>query len=133
MTSDGGPRIHSIAADAYLVPTATGGKERPESDGTITWSSTGVLVVRLSAGGETGLGYAYTSPAALGIVRGVLSRVVLGADPPDTARTFWAMARSVRNAGWPGVGGGRKTGKGRGSCRSRHAGGVLGARGKILG
>ena len=104
MTSDGGSRIHSIAAEAYLVPTATGGKERPESDGTITWSSTGVLLVRLSGGGETGLGYAYTSPAALGIVQDVLSRVVLGADARDTARTFWAMARSVRNAGWPGLG-----------------------------
>ncbi|MGN6425505.1 MAG: enolase C-terminal domain-like protein [Leifsonia sp.] len=103
MSESHDPRIHSIQAAAYRVPTATGGRERAESDGTIAWDATGVLVVRLTAGSTTGLGYAYTSPAALGIVRELLWDRVRGADPLDTARSFWAMARATRNAGWPGV------------------------------
>jgi L-alanine-DL-glutamate epimerase-like enolase superfamily enzyme len=101
---DSGTRIQSIRASAYTVPTATGGRERPESDGTIEWSSTGVLVVRLTAGDATGLGYAYTSPAALDLVRDILWGEVEGGDALDTARLFWAMARASRNSGWPGVG-----------------------------
>lgn len=104
MTADADARLRSIRAEAYVVPTATGGRERPESDGTITWSSTGVLVVRLSAGGGTGLGYAYTSPAALEVVRDPLAHTLRGMDARDTERIFWAMARSLRNAGWPGIG-----------------------------
>ncbi|WP_348788421.1 enolase C-terminal domain-like protein [Leifsonia sp. NPDC080035] len=103
MSASHDPRIHSLQAGAYCVPTVTDGRERPESDGTIEWDATGVLVVRLTAGGTTGLGYAYTSPSALGIVRESLWDVVRGADPLDTSRLFWAMARATRNAGWPGV------------------------------
>ncbi|MFR0656964.1 hypothetical protein SB719_20675, partial [Pantoea sp. SIMBA_079] len=85
-------RLRSIRAEAYAVPTATGGRERPESDGTITWDSTGVLVVRLEAGGVTGMGFVHTSPAALGIVRDLLCPVIAGMDARDTERIFWAMA-----------------------------------------
>ncbi|WP_158867008.1 enolase C-terminal domain-like protein [Leifsonia sp. AG29] len=95
--------VSGIRADAFRVPTATAGRERPESDGTIQWSSTGVIVLRVSAGGETGLGYAYAAPSALGVIRDTLWDVVRGMDALDTGGAYWAMARSVRNAGWPGI------------------------------
>ncbi|WP_431219071.1 enolase C-terminal domain-like protein [Leifsonia xyli] len=103
MRSDPDARLRSVAAEAYVVPTATGGRDRPESDGTISWSSTGVLVVRVMAGGETGMGFAHAPAAALDIVRNLLCPALGGMDARDTERIFWAMARSVRNAGWPGV------------------------------
>lgn len=103
MRSDADAAIRSVAVDAFQVPTATGARQRPESDGTITWSSTGLIVVRVSAGDETGLGYAHAPAAALGIVRDLLCPAIAGMDVRDTERLFWAMARAVRNAGWPGV------------------------------
>jgi L-alanine-DL-glutamate epimerase-like enolase superfamily enzyme len=103
MTTESAQAIRSVVADVYRVPTATAGRERPESDGTIAWDKTEVLLVRISAGGETGLGYSYTSAAALTVVRDVLWHVIAGADPLDTERLFWRMAEAVRNVGWPGV------------------------------
>jgi len=95
--------IDAIALSAYQVATTTDGLEQEESDGTARWSSTGVLVVELTAGGETGLGYAYTSRAALAIAHDQLAPLLLGADPLRTGRHFWAMAEAVRNLGWNGV------------------------------
>lgn len=103
MPADGRERVRSLHADAYTVPTATEDRERPESDGTIRWDSTGVLVVTVEAGGVTGLGYAYTAPASLRIVQDVLWAVIEGADPFDTERLYWEMAAATRNIGWPGV------------------------------
>ncbi|GAA4142078.1 enolase C-terminal domain-like protein [Leifsonia shinshuensis] len=103
MPTNGADRIRSIRADAYVVPTATEGRRRPESDGTIEWTNTGVLLVAVEAGDATGLGYAYTAPASLRIVEDVLWAVVDGADPFDTERLYWELARAVRNVGWAGV------------------------------
>ncbi len=94
-----------VAAEVgtYTVPTRTSGVEQPESDGTVRWDKTSLVVVQLIAGAHTGLGYAYASPAAFGVVRDVLVPVLLGADPLDTTKSFWAMSAAVRNLGWPGV------------------------------
>jgi L-alanine-DL-glutamate epimerase-like enolase superfamily enzyme len=62
-----------------------------------------VLVVELTAGGVTGLGYTYTTPAALAVVRDLLVPVLAKARPLETSRAFWEMAGAVRNAGWPGI------------------------------
>ena len=96
-------QVRSIRADAYVVPTATEDHTRPESDGTISWDKTGILVVTVEAGNATGLGYSYTSPASVQIVQDVLWAVVENADPFDTEHLYWEMARSSRNIGWPGV------------------------------
>lgn len=103
MRSDPDARLTSLAVDAVSVATTTGGRERPESDGTIAWSSTGLVVVRLSGGGETGMGYTHAPAATLGIIRELLWPAVAGMDARDTDRVYWAMARAVRNAGWRGV------------------------------
>lgn len=95
--------VDAISLSAYQVPTSTDGHEQAESDGTAQWSSTGLLVVELTAGGETGLGYAYTSHAALAIAQDQLAPLLLGADPLQTGRHFWSMAGAVRNLGWNGI------------------------------
>ncbi|WP_243064546.1 enolase C-terminal domain-like protein [Humibacter sp. RRB41] len=101
MTGDS--TIRSVRATVYVIPTTYDGEPVPESDGTAGWDSTGVLVVELEAGGCGGLGYAYTSPAALRVVRDVLAPIVMGADAKSTTELFWAMARSLRNMGWRGI------------------------------
>ncbi len=95
--------VTRIDARFYTVPTTFDGRPHTESDGTASWDSTGVLVVRITAGGEEGLGYAYTGRAGVAVISDVLAGAVLGTDPQDTTRTFWRMAGAVRNLGWPGV------------------------------
>ena len=50
--------VERLDVSAYEIPT-----DEPESDGTLEWESTTIVVVHAHAGGETGLGYA---PAAAG-------------------------------------------------------------------
>ena len=92
-----------LRARTYRVPTATFGRAEPETDGTARWEATGVLVVQAGAADQTGLGFAYTDPCTLDLVRGNLADQVLGHPALDTARAFWSMAGALRNTGWPGV------------------------------
>ena len=101
MRPDG--RVGRIAVRSYTVPTSTFGVEQRESDGTAEWDSTGVLVIEVESDGVWGLGYSYTSAAAVLVVRDALAPIVLGSNPLDTESTFWSMARAVRNLGWSGI------------------------------
>jgi L-alanine-DL-glutamate epimerase-like enolase superfamily enzyme len=91
-------RIETVAARAYTVPT-----ERPESDGTLEWDSTTIVVVEVAAGGERGLGYTYSHPAAAAVVDSVLAPLAEGADPMAPPTTWTAMRRAVRNLGFEGI------------------------------
>lgn len=95
--------VTAVELHCYTVPTRSFGEAMPESDGTLRWDSTSMLLVRLSSGGVSGLGYAYASPASLDIVRDALCGIVLGSDALEVTGTFWRMARAVRNLGWAGV------------------------------
>lgn len=95
--------VTHIDVGFYNVPTTFDGRPHLESDGTARWDSTGILVIRLTAGDKEGLGYAYTGRAAVAIISDVLASIVMNSDPQDTTRTFWSMAAAVRNLGWPGV------------------------------
>ena len=46
--------VEHLSVSAYTVPT-----DQPESDGTLAWDSTTIVVVEVQAGGATGLGYKY--------------------------------------------------------------------------
>ncbi|HEX6394271.1 MAG TPA: hypothetical protein VFZ97_12580 [Acidimicrobiales bacterium] len=48
--------VSSLTSSVYRVPTET-----PESDGTLTWSQTTVVVAQVSAGDRTGLDWTYGS------------------------------------------------------------------------
>jgi L-alanine-DL-glutamate epimerase-like enolase superfamily enzyme len=95
------PALEDLSAEAHTVPT-----DGPESDGTITWDATTVVVVTASAGGTTGLGYAYGSGAATAVVDEVLEPAVLGGgdrSAADVPGAYAAMVAAVRNIGRPGV------------------------------
>jgi L-alanine-DL-glutamate epimerase-like enolase superfamily enzyme len=90
--------IEDLKAAAYTVPT-----EEPESDGTLTWSSTTLVLVELSGGGRTGLGYTYGDPSIAALARERLGEVVKGQDVFANAACWEALAGRVRNLGRPGL------------------------------
>jgi L-alanine-DL-glutamate epimerase-like enolase superfamily enzyme len=91
--------VERVSAAAYTIPT-----DEPESDGTLEWDSTTIVVVQASAGGTTGLGWTYAPAAAVHLVEDVLAREVLGREVLDVGAAYAAMQSSLRNAGYPGLG-----------------------------
>jgi L-alanine-DL-glutamate epimerase-like enolase superfamily enzyme len=94
----GGPRVDRLDVSVYTVPT-----EMPESDGTLEWESTTMVLVEAGGGGERGLGYSYTHGSAALLVRDLLAPHVVGAPVMDVPRAREAMLRAVRNVGSPGL------------------------------
>lgn len=91
--------IEAVEVTTLRIPTDT-----PEADGTATWVHTGMVLVEIRAGGLSGLGFTYGSPACAAVVRDTLARQVEGKDASDLPALFAAMERSLRNLGRPGVG-----------------------------
>jgi L-alanine-DL-glutamate epimerase-like enolase superfamily enzyme len=91
-------RVEDVTATAYQVPT-----DRPESDGTLEWDSTTIVVVEASAGEERGLGYAYGHQAIAEMVGSALSPLVIGMDALAPPAAWAAMQREVRNFGRQGL------------------------------
>jgi len=97
MTAPGTP-VDAVRAAAYRIPT-----DAAESDGTLEWDATTVVVVHASGGGKTGLGYAYADAAAARLVSGTLAPVVESGPALAVGGAHAAMIRAVRNIGRPGV------------------------------
>ena len=90
--------IVAIDARAYTVPT-----DAPESDGTISWDSTTIVVAEARAGDARGLGYSYAHASAAVLVADTLADIVTGRNALDVAGSHVAMMQAVRNLGRPGV------------------------------
>jgi L-alanine-DL-glutamate epimerase-like enolase superfamily enzyme len=90
--------IDSVDVSAFTVPT-----ERPESDGTLEWDSTTMVLVEARGGGEVGLGYTYCHQAAAEVVAGKLAGVVEGLDAMAVGAAWAAMWHEVRNLGQTGL------------------------------
>ncbi len=91
--------VVELGVSVYTVPT----DRQPEADGTLEWSETTLVVVEPVAGGVTGLGWSYATPACATLIDGVLRDVVLGFSALDVPGTWAAMVRQCRNLGRPGV------------------------------
>jgi L-alanine-DL-glutamate epimerase-like enolase superfamily enzyme len=91
-------RVERIKAEAFAIPT-----DAPESDGTLEWESTTIVVVHASGGGATGLGYTYADAAAVPLIETVLARVVTGRPATDVESGYVAMRQAVRNIGGSGL------------------------------
>ncbi|QDV32390.1 enolase C-terminal domain-like protein [Tautonia plasticadhaerens] len=90
--------IDRLSASSYRIPT-----ESPESDGTIAWDSTTLVLAEASGGGQTGIGYSYADRSAADLIGRKLSAAVVGLDAMDVPRAWEAMRASARNLGRPGV------------------------------
>ncbi|HEY2734006.1 MAG TPA: enolase C-terminal domain-like protein [Polyangiales bacterium] len=91
--------IERATPSVYVVPTDT----PCESDGTLTWSHTAIVIVVVSCGQNYGLGYTYASPAAARVIQDVLAPAIEGLDPMAIPSASEAMRRAVRNVGQPGI------------------------------
>lgn len=91
-------QIDSLDVSAYTVPT-----DFPESDGTIEWDKTTLIVAEVKARDATGLGYTYGDVSTAKLISGHLRGVVVGRDPTDIPGLWLAMVQSVRNIGRPGI------------------------------
>ncbi|HWF33760.1 MAG TPA: enolase C-terminal domain-like protein [Solirubrobacteraceae bacterium] len=94
-----GARVESVEVSAYEIPTATA----EESDGTLVWSSTTIVVVELGCGELTGLGYTYCHPAAGQLIEAKLASIVKAADPLMPQKAWAEMQRQARQMGHAGI------------------------------
>ncbi|HET9576474.1 MAG TPA: enolase C-terminal domain-like protein [Usitatibacter sp.] len=90
--------ITGVRAAAYTVPT-----DAPESDGTLEWNATTLVVAHVRAGGREGLGYTYADTATALLIRDKLAPLLAGADACATNARWIDMVRAVRNLGRPGI------------------------------
>lgn len=92
------PPISEVVSEVYEIPT-----DQPEADGTLTWTSTTMVLVRVRAGTVEGLGWTYAAPGAAGVVDATLGDLVTGGDPMAVPQHHEAMVRACRNQGRPGI------------------------------
>src|SRR5690242_4581854 len=90
--------IERLEVSAYTVPT-----DFPESDGTLAWNKTTIVIVEALSGGVRALGYTYASPAAAALIQGMLAEVVQGKNAMDVTGCWSAMVAAVRNLGRRGI------------------------------
>lgn len=90
--------IQRAEAAAFTIPA-----EAPESDGTAEWSSTTLILVRLEAQGQIGLGYTYAHECCVPLMRATLFPIVLRKNPLSIATLWNEMNTAVRNFGRNGV------------------------------
>ncbi len=91
-------RIEAIDVSAYTIPT-----DFPESDGTVEWNKTTIVIVKAHANGITGIGYTYANQSTVQLIHDLLRNTVEGRDAMDVSGIWEAMVRSIRNLGRPGI------------------------------
>jgi L-alanine-DL-glutamate epimerase-like enolase superfamily enzyme len=90
--------LEQIDVQALTVPT-----DSPESDGTLEWTATTLVLVQVAAGGCQGLGYTYADTATASLIRDTLTGFVQGMDAMSPPAVYVKMWRGIRNLGRPGV------------------------------
>jgi len=86
--------IKDFRVSAYTIPT-----DGPESDGTIKWDSTTMVLVEIEAGGKRGIGYSYTDVSSAFFIDKKLKEIVVGKNAMQIPSIVESMVHSVRNDG----------------------------------
>lgn len=92
------PQIKELRTSAYTIPT-----DYPESDGTLQWDSTTMVLVEILGGNETGLGYTYADAGVAVFIEKTLKPIVLGLDCFNIPVIRGAMITAGRNNGNEGM------------------------------
>ncbi|SFQ08612.1 enolase C-terminal domain-like protein [Tranquillimonas alkanivorans] len=90
--------LRSIHVHAYRIPTETS-----ESDGTLEWSATTMVLCEVEAGGKTGLGWTYCDVSAALLIEQTLAPLLEGRDGMAIGARWDNMIRATRNLGRPGI------------------------------
>ena len=90
--------VERLETYCFTIPT-----DQAESDGTLEWASTTILVVEAVGGGRRGLGWTYAPEAAESVVNELLAPRVVGQSLDDLGRLWLELGAAIRNAGRPGI------------------------------
>lgn len=90
--------IERVDVSAFRVPT-----DEPESDGTLTWDSTTLIVAHVTAGGLRGMGFTYADATAAHLIKDRLGPLLVGRDALAIQARWQEMRTAVRNVGLPGI------------------------------
>jgi L-alanine-DL-glutamate epimerase-like enolase superfamily enzyme len=90
--------LETTRVAAFRIPT-----DSPESDGTLEWNSTTLVVVYVGAGGKRGMGYTYADTATARLIADKLAPLLEGRDLMDVGARWTDMVREIRNLGRPGI------------------------------
>lgn len=90
--------IEKVEVSAYAVPT-----DGPESDGTLEWNKTTIVVVEIQGGRAQGLGYTYADTSTAKLIHDLLAEEIQGRDAMDIEGIWFSMVRAIRNLGRPGI------------------------------
>ena len=90
--------VETVTPAVYRFPT-----EQPEADATLTWDATTAVTVHVSAAGQTGLGWTYSTAAAAAVIREHLADAIEGISAFDVDAAWSAMHRQCRNLGTKGL------------------------------
>lgn len=95
-----GEKVHigHLEVNVYTIPT-----DFPESDGTLQWDRTTLVLVTAHAADKQGIGYTYASPAAASIIADILRPIVVGGNAMDIPACYTHMINAVRNNGNAGT------------------------------
>jgi L-alanine-DL-glutamate epimerase-like enolase superfamily enzyme len=95
----GGPPVEIVSASAYTIPT-----DGPESDGTLEWDSTTIVVAEVHGGHRVGVGWTYGPPSVAQLIADLLADAVEQTSIFDIGAAHRAMRVALRNAGTSGAG-----------------------------
>ncbi len=90
--------VESVVVASYTIPT-----DRPESDGTLEWAATTLVVVEVSGGGRRGLGYGYADRATARLIHDTLAPQLDRRDALAIPARWRDMVAALRNLGRPGI------------------------------
>ncbi len=90
--------INHVGVEAYTIST-----DGPESDGTLEWDSTTLVLVHINAGGMSGIGYTYAGIATAALIREKLAPLLHGCDAMAINARWLDMVRAIRNVGRAGI------------------------------
>jgi L-alanine-DL-glutamate epimerase-like enolase superfamily enzyme len=88
----------NLEVSCFTIPT-----DELESDGTLEWDSTTIVVVEAVSGGKRGLGWTYAPEAAGAVVSDLLAPVVRDREADEVAAVWLELGAQLRNAGRPGI------------------------------
>jgi L-alanine-DL-glutamate epimerase-like enolase superfamily enzyme len=95
----GAVRVEDLTVSTYRIPT-----DQPhESDGTLVWDATTLVLVEARAGGVTGIGYTYADDSTARLIDETLADVVRGMNAMSTGEIWTALVAAVRNLGRSGI------------------------------
>src|SRR5579872_5676818 len=95
--------LSRVAIDRIKVSTHTVPTDFPESDGTLQWNSTTLVLVNANGGNKVGVGYTYADTATAILIQETLSKTVEGQNAMAPAASWNAMVARTRNLGRPGI------------------------------